>query len=129
MWGARFWVTREGGVLLQAAVDQPYCCTTRLTCLAPSAGEEGVVHLVTRGGGTKDLTARPVQSENVAAADGVPVGPDTELPQFTYDGAEAVRQLLYAKCEGYPAALVGAPFAGHRFRGHEAWLRGIARGS
>ena len=52
MWGARFWVTREGGVLLQAAVDQPYCCTTRLTCLAPSAGEEGVVHLVTRGGGT-----------------------------------------------------------------------------
>src|SRR5262249_55882206 len=58
---------------------------------------------------------------NLFAPDGTPLGPDTEFPALSHDGAEAMRLLIQARCAGYPTALIGALFDGQaiaRFLAH-----------
>jgi hypothetical protein len=117
MWEPQFWLSRDGRVLLQAPLDKPYCCVTRLTCpRAPEAGES-VVHLVTPGDGkvvTTDVIARRLSAESLVAPDGSPVGPERTFPILTPPAVDAMRLLLSAKCDGSAASLMGATEEGQR---------------
>jgi hypothetical protein len=121
MWQPQFWLTRDGRILLQAPIEAPYCCATRLKCLTPPKTDERVVHLVTPRDGKTDLTARPVDAEALVAPDGTPIGPERQFPLLTPPGVDAMRQLLSAKCDGSAASLIGTTEEGQRlvrFLGH-----------